>query len=60
MNHFAYMGDQAGDEAPIRKWNPLTDALYGVRYYMDIKDLEPAEKEAHPLRECISLFCQPF
>jgi len=38
MNHFAYMGDQAGDEAiEYENGTPLTDALYGVRYYMDIK-----------------------
>ena len=27
---------------------PLTDALYGIRYYMDIKDIDQKEKDAHP------------
>lgn len=49
MNHFAYMGDQGGDEAnEYENGTPLTDALYGVRYYMDIKDIDQNEKDAHP------------
>ena len=32
----------------------LTDALYGVRYYMDIKDYDPAEATEHPERQYFS------
>ena len=61
MNHFAYMGDQAGDEAiEYENGTPLTDALYGVRYYMDVKDLDPTEKEAHPERMYFTRFASRF
>lgn len=61
MNHFAYMGDQAGDEAiEYENGTPLTDALYGVRYYMDVKDLDPTEKDAHPERMYFYRFASRF
>lgn len=61
MNHFAYMGDQGGDEAiEYENGTPLTDALYGVRYYMDVKDLDPTEKEAHPDKMYFTRFASRF
>ena len=61
MNHFAYMGDQAGDEAiEYENGTPLTDALYGVRYYMDIKDITQEEKENHPERMYFYRFASRF
>lgn len=61
MNHFAYMGDQAGDEAiEYENGTPLTDALYGIRYYMDIKDITQEEKEAHPERMYFTRFASRF
>lgn len=52
MDHFAYMGDY-GINASTQYANGtlLTDALYGVRYYMDIKDYDPAEATDHPERQ---------
>lgn len=61
MNHFAYMGDQGINEATeYENGTPLTDALYGVRYYMDVKDLDPTEKEAHPERMYFTRFSSRF
>ena len=61
MNHFAYMGDQAGDEAiEYENGTPLTDALYGIRYYMDIKDITQEEKENHPERMYFYRFASRF
>ena len=61
MNHFAYMGDQAGDEAiEYENGTPLTDALYGIRYYMDIKDMTHEEKENHPERMYFYRFASRF
>ena len=61
MNHFAYMGDQGGDEAnEYENGTPLTDALYGVRYYMDIKDIDQNEKDAHPERMYFTRFASRF
>ena len=61
MNHFAYMGDQGGDEAnEYENGTLLTDALYGVRYYMDVKDLDPTEKEAHPEKMYFTRFASRF
>ena len=61
MNHFAYMGDQAGDEAiEYENGTPLTDALYGIRYYMDIKDIDQKEKDAHPERMYFYRFASRF
>lgn len=61
MNHFAYMGDQAGDEAiEYENGTPLTDALYGIRYYMDIKDIDQQEKENHPERMYFYRFASRF
>lgn len=52
MDHFAYMGDY-GINASTQYANGtlLTDALYGVRYYMDYKEQDPAEIEQHPERQ---------
>ena len=61
MDQFAYMGDQGINAATeYENGTLLTDALYGVRYYMDIKDLEPAEKEAHPERMYFTRFASRF
>ena len=61
MNHFAYMGDQAGDEAiEYENGTPLTDALYGIRYYMDIKNITQEEKENHPERMYFYRFASRF
>ncbi len=49
MDHFAFMGDLGVNARhSIQMELHLTDALYGVRYYMNVKDLDPYEKEAHP------------
>ena len=52
MDHFAYMGDY-GINASTQYANGtlLTDALYGVRYYMDYKEQDPAVIEKHPERQ---------
>ena len=61
MNHFAYMGDQAGDEAiEYENGTPLMDALYGIRYYMDMKDINQEEKENHPDRMYFYRFASRF
>ena len=52
---------KGGDEAiEYENGTPLTDALYGVRYYMDVKDLDPTEKEAHPERMYFTRFASRF
>ena len=49
MDHFAYMGDLGVNAATeYTNGTPLTDALYGVRYYMHAKEFDPKEMEAHP------------
>lgn len=61
MNHFAYMGDQGINEATeYENGTPLTDALYGIRYYMDIKDITQEEKENHPERMYFYRFASRF
>ncbi|EGV02962.1 bacterial membrane protein YfhO domain protein [Streptococcus infantis SK970] len=53
MDQFAYMGDQGINAATeYENGTPLTDALYGIRYYMDIKDIDQKEKMLI-LKECI-------
>ena len=49
MDHFAFMGD-LGVNASTQYSNgtPLTDALYGVRYFMSAKDFDPKEMEDNP------------
>ena len=49
MDHFAFMGD-LGVNASTQYSNgtPLTDALYGVRYFMSVKDFDPKEIEDNP------------
>ena len=61
MDQFAFMGDQGINAATeYENGTPLTDALYGIRYYMDIKDLDPTEKEAHPERMYFTRFASRF
>ena len=49
MDQFAYMGDIGINAATeYENGTPLTDALYGIRYYMDVKDVDKQEKDAHP------------
>ena len=49
MDHFAFMGD-LGVNASTQYSNgtPLTDALYGVRYFMSVKNFDPKEIEDNP------------
>ena len=61
MDHFAYMGDQGiNASTEYENGTPLTDALYGIRYYMDIKDIDQKEKDAHPERMYFSRFASRF
>lgn len=55
MDHFAFMGDY-GINASTQYANGtlLTDALYGVRYYMDYVDQDPSIIENHPERQYFS------
>lgn len=55
------MGDQ-GTTASTEYENgtPLTDALYGIRYYMDIKDIDQKEKDAHPERMYFNRFATRY
>ena len=39
---------------------PLTDALYGVRYYMTVKDFDPKEIEANPEKMYFHRFTNRF
>lgn len=49
MDQFAFMGDLGVNAATqYSNGTPLTDALYGVRYFMSAKDFDPKEIEAHP------------
>ena len=49
MDHFAFMGD-LGVNASTQYSNgtPLTDALYGVRYFMSVKNFDQKEMEDNP------------
>lgn len=51
MDHFAYM--EVWDQCLTQYANGtlLVDALYGVRYYMDYKEQDPAVIEKHPERQ---------
>ena len=61
MNHFAYMGDQGVNAATeYENGTPLTDALYGIRYYMDIKDIDQKEKDSHPEKMYFYRFASRF
>ena len=61
MDQFAYMGDQGINAATeYENGTPLTDALYGIRYYIDIKDIDQKEKDAHPERMYFSRFASRF
>ena len=61
MNHFAYMGDQGVNAATeYENGTPLMDALYGIRYYMDIKNINQEEKENHPERMYFYRFASRF
>ncbi|PIH00649.1 hypothetical protein CS399_09820, partial [Fusobacterium vincentii] len=47
IDHFSYMGNIGGYFSTIyANGTPLTDALYGVRYYMDFKDGVDKQKES--------------
>ena len=49
MDQFAFMGDLGVNAATqYSNGTPLTDALYGVRYFMSAKDFDPKEIEANP------------
>lgn len=49
IDHFSYMGNIGGYFSTIyANGTPLTDALYGVRYYMDFKDDTDKQKEPQP------------
>ena len=61
MDHFAYMGDQGiNASTEYENGTPLTDALYGIRYYMDIKDIDQKEKDAHPERMYFNRFATRY
>ena len=61
MDQFAYMGDLGINAATeYENGTPLTDALYGIRYYMDIKDIDQKEKDAHPERIYFNRFASRY
>lgn len=61
MDQFAFMGDQGINAATeYENGTALTDALYGIRYYMDIKDADQQEKDAHPERMYFYRFASRF
>ena len=61
MDHFAYMGDLGVNAATeYTNGTPLTDALYGVRYYMHAKEFDPKEMEAHPEKMYFYRFTNRF
>ena len=48
-DHFSFMGDIGSFSSTIySNGTPLTDALYGVRYYMDFKNDTDRQKEPQP------------
>ena len=50
-DHFSFMGDIGSFSSTIySNGTPVTDALYGVRYYMDFKNIDSKQMEAHPER----------
>ena len=50
-DHFSFMGDIGSYSSTIySNGTPVTDALYGVRYYMDFKNIDSKQMEAHPER----------
>ncbi|MXI72532.1 YfhO family protein, partial [Mycobacterium tuberculosis] len=51
MDQFAFMGDLGVNAATqYSNGTPLTDTLYGVRYFMSAKDFDPKEIEAQVCR----------
>ena len=61
MDHFAYMGDLGVNAATeYSNGTPLTDALYGVRYYMHAKEFDPKEMEEHPEKMYFYRFTNRF
>ena len=61
MDQFAYMGDLGINAATeYENGTPLTDALYGIRYYMDIKDIDQKEKDAHPEKSYFNRFASRY
>ncbi|WP_156019038.1 glycosyltransferase PgfM1 [Streptococcus ruminantium] len=61
MNLFAYLGD-VGVNAATQYANgtALTDALYGVRYYMDVKDFTQKEAEMNPKKMYFTRYSKRF
>ena len=61
MDQFAYMGDLGINAATeYENGTPLTDALYGIRYYMDVKDIDQKEKDAHPDKMYFTRFASRY
>lgn len=61
MDLFAYMGDLGVNAATeYSNGTPLTDALYGVRYYMHAKEFDPKEMEEHPEKMYFYRFTNRF
>ena len=61
MDHFAFMGDLGVNAATqYSNGTPLTDALYGVRYFMSAKDFDPKEIEANPDKMYLYRFTDRF
>ena len=61
LDHFALMGDLGVNAATeYTNGTPLTDALYGVRYYMTVKDFDPEEIEANPEKMYFHRFTNRF
>lgn len=61
MDQFAFMGDQGINAATeYENGTPLTDALYGIRYYMDVKDIDQKEKDAHPDKMYFTRFASRY
>lgn len=61
MNLFAYLGD-VGVNASTQyaDGTALTDALYGVRYYMDIKDYSQEDVENNPKKMYFTRYSKRF
>lgn len=61
MDHFAYMGDLGVNAATqYANGTPLTDALYGIRYFMSTKDWDQKEVDAHPEKMYSYRFTERF
>lgn len=57
MDLFSYLGDVGVNAATeYANGTPLTDALYGIRYYMDIKPQSQEQVDQHPEQMNFSRF----